>query len=308
MTVLATVTAAFAVGLGAYAVLDTMFSEEHRVRRRLDALESYGVGAVTEAQPLFAPFRERIVAPAGTWLADVLRAVAPRGYLDRLAQRLVTSGRSAHPGVERVLLAKLASLLGFGLVAYLCAVAVGVGAAPALRFSVLLALLGSYLPDLWLRSQAESRQAAIARQLPDMLDMLTISVEAGLGFDQAVMKYVQNAHGPLSREFAVMLREVSAGKSRRDALKALGDRCDVPEVRAFIMAIVQADVFGVSISDVLRVQSRELRLKRRQRAEELAQKAPARMVFPLVLFIMPATLIVVMGPAVIRIARVFFGM
>mgnify|MGYP005854272201 CR=1 FL=1 len=308
MTVLAIVTAALAVGLSAYAVLDMAFSEEHRVRRRLEALESYGVGAVAEAQPLFAPFRERVVSPVGTWLARMLRAMAPRGYLARLARRLVTSGRPAHPGVERMLLAKLAALLASGLMAFVLGEAVGAPMAPVTRFSVVLALLGSYLPDLWLRSQAESRQAAIARQLPDMLDMLTISVEAGLGFDQAVMKYVQNARGPLSREFAVVLREVSAGMSRRDALRALGDRCDVAEVRAFIMAIVQADVFGVSISDVLRVQSRELRLKRRQRAEELAQKAPARMVFPLVLFIMPATLIVVMGPAVIRIARVFFGM
>jgi tight adherence protein C len=308
MTVLATVTAALAAGLLAYAVLDLMFSEVRRVRRRLDALGSYGVDVVTDAQPLFAPFRERIVGPAGTWVARALRAVAPQGYLDRLACRLVVSGRSAHPGVERMLLWKMGGLAAGALIAVLVAEVLGARPLQLVRAGLVFALLGSYAPDVWLRSQAESRQAAIARQLPDMLDMLTISVEAGLGFDQAVMKYVQNARGPLSQEFAVMLREVSAGKSRRDALKTLGDRCDVPEVRAFIMAIVQADVFGVSISDVLRVQSRELRLKRRQRAEELAQKAPARLVFPLVLFIMPATLIVVIGPAVIRIARVFFGM
>ena len=137
--------------------------------------------------------------------------------------------------------------------------------------------------------------------------MLTISVEAGLGFDQSVSKYVQNASGPLAEEFGMTLHEIQAGKSRRDALRALGDRASVAELRAFIMAIVQADVFGVSISEVLRTQSHEMRLKRRQRAEELSQKAPAKMVFPLILCIMPATLIVVMGPAIIKIASAFFG-
>jgi tight adherence protein C len=141
-----------------------------------------------------------------------------------------------------------------------------------------------------------------------MLDMLTIAVEAGLGFDAAVTKYVRNQSGPLAQEFAVALREVQAGMTRREALRALANRCDVAELSAFITAMVQADVFGVSVGSVLRTQSREMRVKRRQRAEEIAQKAPAKMVFPLILCILPATLIVLMAPAILSIIRLFGSM
>jgi tight adherence protein C len=160
---------------------------------------------------------------------------------------------------------------------------------------------------LWLRSRVASRQKTIARELPDMLDMLTISVEAGMGFDSALAKLVKNSRGPLAEEFGRVLQEVQAGASRKEGLRHLAERIDVPELRSFVASIVQADMFGVSIASVLRTQATELRLRRRQRAEEDAQRAPVKMVFPLIFCILPATMIVILGPAVVRIAIVLLG-
>ena len=306
MNLVAIVGAALSVGILSFAVLDVMFSEQQRVRRRLESLGAYSAGAVAEAQPLVTPFRDRILRPAVTYMSRGIGAIAPRGYLKRLRDRLITAGTSSRIGPERFVMVKIFVAIGiFALVGVAMRVA-GLGLGSALLFAIIAALLVSYVPDIILGARVSGRQRNIAKALPDMLDMLTISVEAGLGFDQSVSKYVQNASGPLAEEFGMTLREIQAGKSRRDALRALGDRASVAELRAFIMAIVQADVFGVSISEVLRTQSHEMRLKRRQRAEEFAQKAPAKMVFPLILCIMPATLIVVMGPAIIRIASAFF--
>jgi tight adherence protein C len=170
-----------------------------------------------------------------------------------------------------------------------------------------LVALAFFGPDLWLARRISKRKTAIRRALPDMLDMLTISVEAGLGFDQAIAKLVRYTSGPLSHEFSRMLTEIQAGVDRSDALRAVAERTDVPELNGFIMAIVQAEVFGVSVAGVLRTQAREMRLKRRQYAEEQAQKAPVKVVFPLIFCILPATLIVIVGPAGISIVDVFSG-
>jgi len=176
-------------------------------------------------------------------------------------------------------------------------------------FTVLLVLASSvagYLaPIVWLDALTKKRQNRIRRALPDMMDMLTISVQAGLGFDMALVKLVRNTTGPLAEEFGRMLSEVQAGMSRRDALRHLGERTDTPELDAFITAMVQADVFGVSVSGILQAQALELRKKRRQLIEERAQKAPVKMVFPIILCMLPATMLVVLGPAIISIGRTF---
>jgi tight adherence protein C len=307
MAVLVLLSVGVATGLVAFMILDVFFSDEQRVRRRLASLGSFGAGALADAQPLVAPFQDRVLRPVLGSLSRALAAVTPKGYTDRLRAQLIASGRPGRMDAERVLVVQ--TLLGIGgfAIAYVLS---RVGANDVPRGLLVAAITGivlAYLPYLLLRARMQARQLQITRQLPDMLDMLTIAVEAGLGFDQAVAKYVQAASGALAKEFGMALREIQAGKSRRDALRALGERSGTPELRAFTMAIIQADVFGVSISEVLRVQSHELRVKRRQRAEELAQKAPAKMVFPLITCIMPATLIVVIGPAVIRIAQMFMG-
>jgi tight adherence protein C len=165
----------------------------------------------------------------------------------------------------------------------------------------LLAWFGGRLPINWLRGKAAARQAKIQRALPDTLDLITVSVEAGLGLDAALSKVVEKTRGPLRDEFGRVLQEISLGKVRRVALKDLAARCDVQDLTSFVNAIVQADQMGLGVAEVLRAQADEVRLRRRQRAEETAMKAPVKMLFPLVAFIFPAMMTVLLGPAIWRI-------
>ena len=168
-----------------------------------------------------------------------------------------------------------------------------------------IAAIGYFLPDLWLASLISQRKRVIVKALPDALDLLTISVEAGLGFDAALNKVSQKWDNALSEEFGRTLAEMRVGKSRREALRDLCARTDVMDMNAAFAAVIQSDQLGVSIAKVLRVQSEQMRVIRRQRAEEEAHKAPVKMTFPLIFLIFPAMLIVILGPAVIQIASVF---
>ncbi len=296
------------VAVVVWATLDLAFSEERRVARRLRTLSDSERWQAGEVEPLATPFRQRVLAPTGHSIARILRGLMPHGYRDRF-ERL--SRMAGHPhGIDGdgmialKLLAAIILLLFGAFVAY----SAWDEAGRTLLLGIVAGGLGWSAPDLWLKGRVTDRKEAIRRELPDMLDMLMIAVEAGLGFDAAVTKYVRKRTGPLAEEFAIELREVQAGMTRREALRGLADRCDAFELSTFCMAMVQADVFGVSVGSVLRTQSKEIRLKRRQHAEEVAQKAPAKMVFPLVLCILPATLIALMTPAVISIAQAFGAM
>ncbi len=167
------------------------------------------------------------------------------------------------------------------------------------------AVAGFHAPGLYLYQRGYDRSEQVRRALPDALDLLTISVEAGLGFDAAVQQVAQNTEGPLAEELARVLREMQLGQGRAAALRALADRSNVPELRAFVGAMVQADSLGIPIAQVLRVQSSEIRVKRRQRAEEKAQQVPVKMTIPLIFCILPALFIVVLGPAALTIMDAF---
>ncbi|MGH2794883.1 MAG: type II secretion system F family protein, partial [Actinomycetota bacterium] len=220
---------------------------------------------------------------------------------------LVYAGSPVGWDAERVLAMKL---LGVGVM-------IGVGfllgkLAAFTTFRILIicglfAFVGWYFPEWILRSKAGTRQRLMQRALPDALDLLSITVEAGLGFDAAVARVARQAGGPLGEELHRVLQEMQIGKSRSDALRDLADRTSIPELKSFVLAMVQADIFGISIAKVLQVQAKEMRLKRRQRAEEQAQKVPVKIVFPLILCIFPSLFIVLLGPAVITIYENILG-
>jgi tight adherence protein C len=198
---------------------------------------------------------------------------------------------------------------GAGLVVLgLLGVLLGGGALPKMvLFGGAGALVGFYLPDVLLYNTGVKRQQVLQKELPDALDLLTICVEAGLGFDSALAQVTRSFKGPLAGEFFRVLQEMQIGKGRGAAFRAVVDRTDVPELRAFASAIAQADAFGIPIANVLRTQSKEMRLKRQQRVEEKAQKVSVKMMVPLVVCILPAMFVVIIGPGVISIVRAFSG-
>jgi tight adherence protein C len=168
-----------------------------------------------------------------------------------------------------------------------------------------LGLLGYWLPNIVLTNAVQRRQNEIRSALADSIDLLTICVEAGLGFDAALAHVSKNTDGPLADEFYRTLQEVQLGRSRNEAMRNLAERSNVPELRAFVLAMVQADIFGVSVANVLRIQAKDMRVKRRQLAEERAMKVPIKVLFPVLFCIFPALFVVILGPAIMRIADVF---
>jgi len=294
-----------AVGLLAWVALSLVFSDERMVSRRLEGLSAYEVAEAGVAHPQLRPFSDRVLSPGWSRMREDLTAMTPHATREHLRHRLLLAGNPRGIDVGRFLGIKVFGAVG--VTAFVVALAV------VLRASLLgwilgiaLSVFSYWLPDVWLSSAISRRQRRIRIALPDMLDMLTISVEAGLGFDQAVAKIVRMSRGPLAEEFARMLQEIQAGASRGDALKRMTARTDVQELNTFATAIVQAEQLGIPVANVLRVQAREMRLIRRQRAEEQAQKTPVKIVFPLALCILPATLIVILGPALLSIARALF--
>ena len=273
-----------------------------RVRANLGTPEQ-GVTDLREVV-LAQPAHERVVRPAIASLARGARRITPRGLLDGLDRKIQLAGLADQWPVERVLAAKLV----------LAAVGASVGivrilTAPSGGAFVLLvagAAVGFLLPDALVSRRARERQELIQRELPDVLDQVTICVEAGLGFEAALSR-AAGGKGPLAEELARTLQDIRFGMPRRVALDKLLDRTDVADLRHFVIAIGNADRHGVPIAQVLRIQSGELRQKRRQRAEETALKIPVKLVVPLILCIMPALFIVLVGPAGIRIANSSFG-
>lgn len=252
-----------------------------------------------------APFMDRFVRPLLAGMARGLGRLTPSSSLEGISKRLSSAGLQGRTQVSDFVGMKgMGLMVGLGFVALLSFVAhpqVGVIVLMALLFG----LIGYLAPDLWLRSRTDRRKLEITNSLPDTIDLLTISVEAGLGFDQAMGRIVQKSNTTLSREFGRVLHQMRLGVSRRDALRQLADRTGVDDLSQFVGAIVQAEQLGASVGRVLRVQSAEMRVRRRQRAQKLAQQAPIKMLFPMAFLILPSIFVVVLGPAIPRIVKVF---
>ena len=282
-------------------VIGSVTAERAEVRDSLRRLEGYQIQDVRD-QEMLAPISERVVAPLLEGLTGVARRFTPAGFGEGVAQKLVMAGNPANLNVDKVLVLKL---LGIVSVVVWVPIVLALGFGGVLAIVAVLVLWGASFmyPDVLINRKIEDRQKEISRKLPDILDLLVISVEAGLGFEQALDRTTIAVPGALSDEFRRMLHEIRIGASRADALRAMAERTDVPELRAFIMAMLQADTFGVSISRLLRSQADEMRIRRRLRAQEQAQKAPVKMLFPLVFCIFPSIFVVILGPAIIQIQR-----
>ncbi len=248
---------------------------------------------------------ERAVAPLMRRMAAAARRLLPSGMLESLEQRIVLAGRPGDWPLERVLAAKVV-LGAAGLILGL----VNLSSNPepkTLLFTVAATGLGLFGPDLLLSRRGRERQDKIQRALPDTLDQITICVEAGLGFEAAMARAGTSGAGPLRDELVRTLQQMQLGSTRGQALRDLIRRTNAPDLRRFVLALIQAESYGLPIADVLRTQASELRIKRRQRAEEHAMKIPVKIIFPLVGCILPTLMIAVMGPAAIRMSSFFSG-
>lgn len=277
------------------AVVITAHREQVEIAERLNIF----AGSKT-SDPIYEdlnrPLSERVLVPIWNKLLELGRNLASPERKAAYERKLILAGQPYGLDADGIVVLK------WVLLSLMLLLSIKSG---SLVIMAVMGGVGYLIPDFLLNSWQKSRQEKITRSLPDLLDMLTVSVEAGLGFDAAIQKVVEKSEGPLSEEFQKTLGEIKIGKPRREALKDMAARLEVDDVSTFVGAMVQADQLGVSIANVLRVQADQVREKRKQRAEEKAQKAPIKMLIPMVFFIFPALLIVLLGPAVIQLLTTF---
>jgi tight adherence protein C len=256
--------------------------------------------ATLEEIELSMPFSERILSPMIRRASTFMTRFTPAKSLESTRHNLDLAGNPNNWTPSEFFGVRLVACVAMGGLIFLVLSIAKVEFLPRIGFTLLFAVLGFMLPALWLGSKIRGRKSSVIKSLPDALDLLTICVEAGLGFDQAMQKVAEKWDDELSRAFARVLHEIRLGKTRREALRELSTRLDVNDVTSFVAAVIQAEQLGVSIAKVLRIQSDQMRVRRRQRAEEKAHQAPVKMLFPMVFLIFPAIWVVLLGPALLQ--------
>ena len=277
-------------------------TEERGLNRSLAVLEAMSNTPKELAQDLDKPFAERVWEPLQGRALKIGRRFTGRDAGEQIRRKLDLAGNPPGWTVDRVIASKVIGAVVGPIIAF--AFAAIVGLSPTIKIVMVIGGLvaGYFAPSLYLYQKAYDRSARLVRELPDAIDLMTISVESGLGFDAAIQQVAKNTEGPLAEEFSRMLREMQIGAGRAEALRGLSARTNVPDLNSFVSAMIQADAFGIPIAQVLRVQSSEMRVKRRQRAEEKAQQVPVKITIPLIFCILPTLFIAVIGPAVVNIA------
>lgn len=271
-----------------------------------DRLAVYGRESLRSEQ-LKKSIAERAIAPLLLGAGRFVAKFTPIGYLNWVQRKLVHGGLQSRLDANSFAVIHLLSFITAVVAYFFLITNLSLTGRNTFLAAVMFLILGAFGPIAVIQRRADERKLAMQRALPDVLDLLVISVEAGLGFDSALARVVETVPGPLAEEFFRMLQETRVGVSRRDAMRHLMDRTDLDELRSFLLAMMQAEAFGVTISRVLRVQADEMRVKRRQRAQERAFAAPVKMVFPLVFCIFPSLFIVLLGPAFISIYENFIN-
>lgn len=260
-----------------------------------------------EELELQAPFHERVLKPVIAGITRALGRLTPAQGMEKVRQQIILAGNPYNMGTSEFMGARMMALVVLGGVTFLLTLLLGADSIGKILFPAVMALVGYLLPVFWLRGRVKKRQKVILKTLPDAIDMMTISVEAGLAFDGAMQRVAEKWNNALSAEFQKALSEMRVGTTKRDALHQLVQRTGVPDLSTFVASIIQADQLGVSIAKVLRIQSEQMRMRRRQRAEEQAHKAPILMMIPMVFLIFPAVYIVILGPAIPKMMQAFGG-
>lgn len=296
--------AAIMLSLTAVGVFD---NETRGVSKSLAVLESFSAAPPELRKELDPSFNDRVLTPLLDRTVNLGKKLTPADHAERIRKRLEVAGNPPGWTVDRITSMKFVGFAGALVLSLIVSTLFGFGFAPMLAICVIAAVVGYLAPNMWLYQKGYDRTKAMQKAMPDALDLLTISVESGLGFDSALSQVARNTDGPLAEEFARVLQEMQIGLGRGAALRALGERTHVPELKGFVSAMVQADALGIPVAQVLRIQAREIRTKRRQRAEEQAQKVAVKILIPLIFCILPCLFIAVLGPAVIGIFEAFSG-
>lgn len=290
----------------ALSIIGVASTERRGVARSISAIQAMdSVPLALKQEELERPFAERVLGPLGDRFVDLGRKLVRADTATKLQYRLDVAGNPPAWGVSRLIGLKVLGMGALGIVSFFYLAAVGLPLIRVVIITGLLAAFGYVLPNILLYNAGEKRSKLMRNALPDAIDLLTVSVEAGLGFDAAVSRVALNTTGPLSQEFARLLQEMQLGVGRSEAMRAMSERSSIQDLKSFCMAMVQAESLGIPIGRVLRVQSSEMRVKRRQRAEEKAQQVPVKIMIPLVLFILPCLFLIVMGPAAISMVEMF---
>jgi tight adherence protein C len=289
-----------------YFLLSALTAEQRQVAVSLRRATRYGVRSQREIE-VGRSVNERLLSPFAGRLARLGMRLSPKATPDAIRSRLIAAGLARTFTPQGYLALKGGAVAAAAAMALL-AVSMG-GSSPmmSLLLAAALGVLGFKAPDFYIESRARSRKDQMQRELPDVLDLLCVSVEAGLGFDQALVKLSERMSGPLVEEFALVLHEMRIGQTRSAALKHLSERLELPEISQFTRALIQADQLGIALSRILKVQSQDMRVRRQLAAEEKAMKAPVKMLFPTVIFIFPSLFVVALGPAVVGLMKSFSG-
>jgi tight adherence protein C len=292
-----------AAAVGAVLVANAMKTPQVDAEAVLAELDTEPTVLDEFATRLKEPLLNRLLRPLAGSLAERITGLVPRRRADQLRHRILIAGLSAKVGPEEFLVMQGIGLGAGILLGLLLGQTAGYHGFGLLRMVAILAGMGMFAPVAWLRRKQDERQASIRRDLPDVLDLLAISVEAGVGFEGAVEVVTRHFNSPLGVELSRLLQEMELGLPRREALQNLKRRTEVPELSNFVLILVQADALGMPIGRVLRTQAVEMRLKRRQWAREKAARLPVKILLPLTLFILPALFVVILGPAAMSIAK-----
>jgi tight adherence protein C len=297
------------VGLVVIGIRNPQLSDQKAINTRLEEFNQRGEKVNLEKIELSQPFMERIVYPLARAFGSLAIRFTPQNALQSTSKKLELAGAPAQLDPTMFLAAQGLSAIVFGVIVLLLFSRIGSDWPMGRKLLVIVAsfVIGFFIPQIFLGSAITRRQKNVRRALPDALDLLTICVEAGLGFDAAMSKVSEKWTSELSLAFARVIQEIQLGKLRREALRDMAERVGIPELTSFVAAVIQSELLGVSMAKVLRIQSDQMRIKRRQHAEEEAHKAPIKMLIPMGLLIFPSLMIVLLTPAALKLMHSSLG-